>query len=270
MGQWLQLRNLETARQARLPAFPDFDDNLRKAFRRETELLFANVLREGRPRARAAERELHVRQRAAGAPLRDSRASTVRASAAWSSRIRTAAGLFGHGSITPLTSAASRTSPIIRGKFIVTEFWNNPPPPPPADVPALEEARRRTGRRPCASSSSGTAPTRTAPRVTTTSIPWGSRSRTSTPTGSGATQTREGLDDRLGGRLGGRHGRRWARGVARGAARKARALRRHRHREDADLRARPRTASRPICRWCAQSCETRPSTITSLCLSSWV
>ena len=40
-------------------------------------------------------------------------------------------GLFGHGSLLALTSAASRTSPIIRGKFIVTEFWNNPPPLPP-------------------------------------------------------------------------------------------------------------------------------------------
>jgi hypothetical protein len=39
-----------------------------------------------------------------------------------------------------LTSAGDRTSPIIRGKFIVTEFWNNPPPAPPADVPSLEES----------------------------------------------------------------------------------------------------------------------------------
>jgi hypothetical protein len=49
-------------------------------------------------------------------------------------------GLFGHGSLLSLTSASSRTSPIIRGKFIITEFWNNPPPAPPGDVPALEES----------------------------------------------------------------------------------------------------------------------------------
>ena len=47
-GQWLQLRNLEKRVKPDFLLFPDFDDNLRKAFRRETELLFANVLREGR------------------------------------------------------------------------------------------------------------------------------------------------------------------------------------------------------------------------------
>jgi hypothetical protein len=50
-------------------------------------------------------------------------------------------GLFGHGSLLSLTSVSSRTSPIIRGKFIVTEFWNNPPPAPPDNVPSLEESK---------------------------------------------------------------------------------------------------------------------------------
>ena len=49
-------------------------------------------------------------------------------------------GLLGHGSILSLTSAASRTSPIIRGKYIVSNFLNNPPPAPPAVVPKLEES----------------------------------------------------------------------------------------------------------------------------------
>jgi len=47
-------------------------------------------------------------------------------------------GLLGHGSLLSLTSNSGRTSPIIRGKFIVSELWNNPPPAPPADVPDLE------------------------------------------------------------------------------------------------------------------------------------
>ena len=49
VGQWLQLRNLESRVKPDFLLFPDFDDNLRKSFRRETELLFANVLRDGRP-----------------------------------------------------------------------------------------------------------------------------------------------------------------------------------------------------------------------------
>jgi hypothetical protein len=49
-------------------------------------------------------------------------------------------GLLGHGSLLSLTSVSSRTSPIIRGKFIVTELWNNPPPSPPPNVPSLEES----------------------------------------------------------------------------------------------------------------------------------
>jgi hypothetical protein len=49
-------------------------------------------------------------------------------------------GLFGHGSLLAITSASSRTSPIMRGKFVLTEFWNNPPPAAPANVPSLEES----------------------------------------------------------------------------------------------------------------------------------
>ena len=70
-GQWLYLRNLAAASpDARM--FPDFDDNLRQAFRRETELFFDSIVTEDRSVARSAARELHVRQRAAGEALRHS------------------------------------------------------------------------------------------------------------------------------------------------------------------------------------------------------
>jgi hypothetical protein len=137
VGQWLQLRNLETRVKPDFLIYPDFDDNLRKAFRRETEMLFANVLREGRPVQELmtanytfANERLARHYGIPGVYGDRFRRVEVKDPNRW--------GLFGHGSILALTSAASRTSPIIRGKFIVTEFWNNPPPSPPADVPALE------------------------------------------------------------------------------------------------------------------------------------
>ena len=139
VGQWLQLRNLESRVKPDFLLFPDFDDNLRKGFRRETELLFANVLREGRP--------VHELVNANYTFVNERLARHYGIHGVYGARFRKVDvddpnryGLFGHGSLLALTSAASRTSPIIRGKFIMTEFWNNPPPLPPADVPALEES----------------------------------------------------------------------------------------------------------------------------------
>ena len=139
VGQWLQLRNLETRVRPDLLMFPDFDDNLRKAFRRETEMLFASVLREDRP--------IHELMTADYSFVNERLARHYGIDGVYGSRFRRVEladpnrfGLFGHGSILALTSVSSRTSPIIRGKYIITEFWNNPPPPPPADVPQLEES----------------------------------------------------------------------------------------------------------------------------------
>ena len=69
-GQWLQLRNVRNV-QPNSDLFPDFDDNLRQAFKRETELFFESIMREDRTVARSDDRRLHVRERAAGPPLRD-------------------------------------------------------------------------------------------------------------------------------------------------------------------------------------------------------
>jgi hypothetical protein len=139
VGQWLQLRNLESRVKPDFLLFPDFDDNLRKGFRRETELLFSNVLREGRP--------VHELITADYTFVNERLARHYGIKGVYGARFRKVDvtdphryGIFGHGSLLSLTSVSSRTSPIIRGKFIVTEFWNNPPPLPPADVPALEES----------------------------------------------------------------------------------------------------------------------------------
>jgi hypothetical protein len=138
-GQWLQLRNLESRVKPDLLLFPDFDDNLRQAFRRETEMLFANVLRENRP--------VHELVEADYTFVNERLARHYGIDGVYGARFRRVDlddpnrfGLIGHGSLLALTSASSRTSPIIRGKFITTELWNNPPPSPPADVPSLEES----------------------------------------------------------------------------------------------------------------------------------
>ena len=137
VGQWLQLRNLEMRARPDLLMFPDFDDNLRKSFRTETELLFAHVLRENRP--------VHELLTANYTFADERLARHYGIEGVYGSRFRKVNitdpnrwGLFGHGSLLALTSATSRTSPIMRGKFILSEFWNNPPPAPPAAVPALE------------------------------------------------------------------------------------------------------------------------------------
>jgi hypothetical protein len=138
-GQWLQLRNLEQRVVPDLLLFPDFDDNLRKAFRRETEMLFANVLREGSSVLELLSANYtFANERLArhyGIPgVYGARFRRVELTDAnrW--------GLLGHGSILSLTSAATRTSPIIRGKYLMANILNSPPPEPPAVVPALEDS----------------------------------------------------------------------------------------------------------------------------------
>jgi mono/diheme cytochrome c family protein len=137
-GQWLQLRNLEQMKPDLL-LFPDFDDNLRRAFRRETELLFGSIMRENRGALDLLNADYtFVNERLArhyGIP------------GVYGDRFRRVTltdpnrrGLLGHGSILSLTSVATRTSPIIRGKYIVTNFLNTPPLPPPPIVPPLEKS----------------------------------------------------------------------------------------------------------------------------------
>jgi hypothetical protein len=137
-GQWLQLRNLDKVTPDLL-MFPDFDDNVRQAFRRETELLFTHVVRANRSALELLDADYtFVNERLA-------RHYGIRG--VYGSRFRRVPvtdpnrrGLLGHGSILSLTSVANRTSPVLRGKYIITNLLNTPPLPPPAVVPALEES----------------------------------------------------------------------------------------------------------------------------------
>jgi Protein of unknown function (DUF1588)/Protein of unknown function (DUF1585)/Protein of unknown function (DUF1592) len=134
----LYLRNLDSfTPDARL--FPDFDDNLRQAFRRETELFFASIVRE--------DRSVLDLLRADYTYLNERLAKHYGIPQVWGSRFRRVSlepesrrgGLLRHGSILSVTSYATRTSPVIRGKWILENILGTPPPPPPPNVPALSE-----------------------------------------------------------------------------------------------------------------------------------
>lgn len=137
-SQWLYLRNLDAVTpDARL--FPDFDHNLRDSFRLETELLFDDVVRNDRSVLDLIRSdETHLDERLArhyGIPhVRGSRFRRV-ALGPESRR----GGLLRHGSILAITSYANRTSPVIRGNWILENLLGTPPPPPPPNVPSLEE-----------------------------------------------------------------------------------------------------------------------------------
>ncbi|MBM3778500.1 MAG: DUF1592 domain-containing protein [Acidimicrobiia bacterium] len=136
-GQWLRLRNVQgTDPNTRM--FPDYDETLRQAFRRETELFFGSIVEEDRSVLDLLDADYtFVNERLArhyGIPN------------VYGSRFRRVQltdprrqGLLGHGSILTVTSHATRTSPVLRGKWVLENLLGAPPPPPPPDVPALED-----------------------------------------------------------------------------------------------------------------------------------
>jgi hypothetical protein len=136
-GQWLQLRNLEVMHPD-WGLFPNFDDGVKVAFRRETELFFDSILREDRGVLELLTADYtFVNERLAkhyGIPHvygdRFKRVKQVDPNRR---------GILGHGSILLATSRPNRTSPVLRGKWILTNVLGTPPPDPPADVPQLEE-----------------------------------------------------------------------------------------------------------------------------------
>ena len=164
-GQWLHLRNLDSITPD-LRLFPDFDDNLRQAFRRETELLFEQRPPRGPQRARPLEVGRHVPERAAGQALRDSATSTAAGSAASPSDDGARGGLLRQGSILTVTSYATRTSPVIRGKWVLENLLGTPPPPPPAERAGAEGEHGSRRRSPSASGWPSTVATSPAPAAT--------------------------------------------------------------------------------------------------------
>jgi hypothetical protein len=139
-GQWLRLRNLDSITpDGRL--FPDFDDNLRQAMRRETEMLFGEILREDRSVLELLKTD-HTW-------LNERLAKHYGISHIYGTHFRRIplepgserGGMLRHASLLTVTSYATRTSPVIRGKWILENLIGTPPPPPLPDVPALDNGQ---------------------------------------------------------------------------------------------------------------------------------
>jgi Protein of unknown function (DUF1592)/Protein of unknown function (DUF1588)/Protein of unknown function (DUF1587)/Protein of unknown function (DUF1585)/Protein of unknown function (DUF1595)/Planctomycete cytochrome C len=136
-GQWLYLRDLKSS-EPDGREFPDFDDNLRQAFQRETEMLFESIQHEDRSVLDLLNADYtFVNERLArhygieGVYGPDFRRVPVPSDAR--------RGLLGQGSMLLVTSNANRTSPVQRGKWILENILGSPPPLPPPNVPPLKE-----------------------------------------------------------------------------------------------------------------------------------
>ena len=139
-GQWLYLRNLRGVVPDPL-TFPEFDENLREAFQEETELFVDSLIRDDRSVLDLLGTDYtFVNERLAthyGIPnVYGSHFRRVPLDGQLADR---RGGIFGHGSVLTVTSYPNRTSPVLRGKWMLTNILGSPPPPPPADVPDLPE-----------------------------------------------------------------------------------------------------------------------------------
>jgi hypothetical protein len=138
-GQWLYLRDLLTVKRPDDRLFPDFDEGLRRAMARETELFFGAMVRENRSvldLLRADFTFLNERL-ATHYGIADVHGSHFRRVSLPAGSARR--GLLGQASILTVTSYANRTSPVNRGKFILESLLSLPPLPPPPDVPSLRD-----------------------------------------------------------------------------------------------------------------------------------
>ena len=144
-AQWLRLQDLDNVHPDSF-WFPDFDQQLTDILRRETELFFNSLVRE--------DRSVFDLYTADYTFVNERLAQHYGIAGVLGDRFRRVTypddrrgGLLGHGSILTLTSHAGRTSPVLRGKWVMEVLLGTPPPPPPPDVPDLEETEGATGTR---------------------------------------------------------------------------------------------------------------------------
>src|SRR4029077_7206332 len=143
-GQWLYLRNLKNL-QPNSNEFPDFDHNLRTSLETETALFFQSIMRE--------DRNVLDLMTADYTFLNERLARHYGVPGVKGSHFRRVTlvddarkGLLGKGAILMVTSHADRTSPVVRGKWILDNLLNAPPPPMPNNVPPLNESAVRDGK----------------------------------------------------------------------------------------------------------------------------
>ncbi len=143
-GQWLYLRNLKNM-QPNSEEFPDFDDNLRSAFEQEALLFFGSIVKE--------DRNVLDLMTANYTFLNERLARHYGVSNIYGSHFRRVTleedarrGLLGKGAVLMVTSHVDRTSPVVRGKWILENLLGAPPPAPPANVPPLNENPQRQGK----------------------------------------------------------------------------------------------------------------------------
>jgi hypothetical protein len=136
-GQWLRLQDIDKVHPDP-NNYPNFDDNLAAAMRRETELFFNSLVRE--------DRSVLDLYRANYTYVNDRLARHYGFPGVSGGEFRrveypddTRRGLLGQGSVLVQTSLANRTSPVLRGKWVMEVLMGTPPPPPPPDIPTLEE-----------------------------------------------------------------------------------------------------------------------------------
>ena len=138
VSQWLRLRNLDD-QERESAEYPEFDENLRESFRTETEMFVESTIRE--------DRSLLELLSANYTFLNERLARHYRIPNIYGERFRRVTfdadhprgGLLGHGGVLMVTSHPNRTSPVLRGKWLLESILGAPPPEPPADVPGLPE-----------------------------------------------------------------------------------------------------------------------------------
>lgn len=139
-GQWLQFKNIDVMRPDG-EKFPDFDEALRHSMRRETELFIENIIRQdGSILEFLDSNYTFLDERMArfygikgvtGPQFRRVDISTT----------DRGGGILAHASVLTISSYSTRTSPVLRGKWILENLLNAPPPPPPPSVPALDDTK---------------------------------------------------------------------------------------------------------------------------------
>ncbi|MBL8175568.1 MAG: DUF1592 domain-containing protein [Bryobacterales bacterium] len=142
-GQWLELRNLDEVKPTP-EKFPQFDAALREAMKQETRLFFASLVRDNGSLLDLIDAPYTF--------LNDRLARHYGIAGVDGPEFRRVAletpqrgGVLTHASILTVSSYPNRTSPVIRGKFLLENFLNAPPPPPPPNVPSLEESAAGMG-----------------------------------------------------------------------------------------------------------------------------